>query len=100
LSDAAMALNLLWMAAVWVTVIPTMRSETPLVIPLHADHVHWGYFGKNETPIATIYSGQGAFAKQVEPGQEYPVGRFGCCRTCLACIDLHKNTYKAHINIR
>ena len=59
------------MAAVCVTVIPTVRSETPLVIPLHADHVHWGYFSKNETPIATIYSGQGACVKRVKAGQKY-----------------------------
>ena len=37
-----MTFTLLWMAAVPVAMISTVHSETPLVIPLLADHVHWG----------------------------------------------------------
>ena len=46
------------------TAAVAVASEDPLVIPLNADNVHWGYFSKNQTPIVTIASGQGAYEVQ------------------------------------
>lgn len=43
-----------------------VASEDPLKISLNASNVHWGYFSKNLTPVATIASGQGEYEKRIQ----------------------------------